>query len=157
MDRRCGGGCIQLSLVCILRAIEDGLYQPSMKTRLEVLEAEKAALTYSRDTSPALPNVSVHPNLAAVYRTKVEELESLLGHAEFRDEALELIRSLIERIELTPREEGGLDAILHGDLARILVLCSTGMEQAVPRGTICVAGSKRNEALAGVTSRGLFL
>jgi hypothetical protein len=49
----------------------------------------------------------VHPNLAAVYRKKVEELGSLLDDAEHRDEAMELIRSLIEKIELSPREEGG--------------------------------------------------
>ena len=35
---------------------------------------------------------------------------------------MELIRSLIETIVLTPRGRGGgLEAILHGDLARILV------------------------------------
>jgi hypothetical protein len=29
-----------------------------------------------------MPNVSVHPNLAAVYRKKVEELENLLDDAQ---------------------------------------------------------------------------
>ena len=37
---------------------------------------------------------------------------------------MELIRSLIEKIVLTPKEGGGVDALLHGALARILVLCS---------------------------------
>jgi hypothetical protein len=64
------------------------------------------------------------PNLAAVYRKKVEELESLLDDAEHRDEAMELIRTLIEKIVLTPKEEGDLDALLHGGLARILALCA---------------------------------
>jgi hypothetical protein len=46
-----------------------------------------------------------------------------------KHEAMELIRSLIEKIELTPKE-GGLDAVLYGDLARILSLCSAGQPQA---------------------------
>ena len=141
---------VQRKIDGILRAIEDGLYQPSMKVRLAELEAEKASLVTQQARREVVPNVSVHPNLAAVYRKKVEELESLLENADHKDEAMELIRSLIDKIVLTPREEGGLDALLHGDLARILVLCSTGMEQAMPRGSIRVAGSKRNEALEGV-------
>jgi hypothetical protein len=108
----------------IMRAIEDGLYQQSMKARLAELEAEKAALSARRQVAPTPPNVSVHPNLAVVYRRKVEELETLLKDAEHRNEAVELIRSLIDKIELTPRDVGGgLDALLSGDLARILVLC----------------------------------
>ena len=65
----------------------------------------------------------MHPNLAAVYRRKVEELETLLTTPSTAMKR-ELIRSLIEKIELTPKEEGGLDALLHGDLARILALCA---------------------------------
>ncbi len=119
---------VQRRIDGIMRAIEDDLYQPSMKARLTELEAEKAILISSRDTSVTLPNVSVHPNLAAVYRRKVEELETLLEETEHKDEAMELIRSLIEKIELTPKEGGGVEALLHGDLARILNLCSTGQE-----------------------------
>ena len=33
---------------------------------------------------------------------------------------------MIERITLTPSEEGGLAAELHGDLARILQFCEAG-------------------------------
>jgi hypothetical protein len=48
-----------------------------------------------------------------------------------------------------------LDALLHGDMARILALCSTGAEEAKPTRVVAVAGSKRNEALGAVGSRGL--
>ena len=44
--------------------------------------------------------------LAAVYRRKFEELEVLLDDVEQRDQAVELIRSMIERISLTPRASG---------------------------------------------------
>lgn len=58
------------------------------------------------------------------------------------DEAMELIRSLIKRVELTPREGRGADALLHGDLARILMVCSTGAEEAKP---LLCGGPKREE------------
>ncbi|WP_103872879.1 hypothetical protein [Bosea lathyri] len=43
---------------------------------------------------------------------------------DLRDEAMEAIRSMIERIVVTPRDGGGVHLDLHGDLARILVMCS---------------------------------
>ena len=141
----------------ILRAIEDGLYQPSMKARLEELETEKAALISSRDAGPTIPNISVHPNLAAVYQRKVEELESLLEDAAHKDEAMELIRTLIDKIVLTPKEEGGLEAVLHGDLARILSLCSTGQQEVEQQKALRAggvgglsSGSRYDEALEDV-------
>ena len=140
---------VQRKIDGIMRAIEDGLYQPSMKARLSELETEKAAFISSRVTSPTLPNVSVHPNLATVYRKKVEELETLLEYAQHKDEAMELIRSLIDKIELTPREGGGVEAILHGDLARILALCATGAKEAKTLRTARVAGSRYDKTLAG--------
>jgi site-specific DNA recombinase len=99
---------VQRKIDGIMRAIEDGLYQPSMKARLEELENEKVVLVRQKGASSTPPNVSVHPNLAAVYRKKVEELESLLEDAGHRDEAMELIRSLIDKISLTPRVGGVL-------------------------------------------------
>jgi hypothetical protein len=39
---------------------------------------------------------------------------------------MEIVRSQIERITLTPNGEGGLDIQLHGDLARILEICEAG-------------------------------
>ncbi len=116
----------------IMTAIEDGLYQPSMKQRLADLGTEKRSLAarVSETTGPAA--VSVHPNLAEAYRRRVAELESLLEDPELRDEAMEAIRSMIERIVVKPRDGGGVELELHGDLARILALCSAN-EKTPPR------------------------
>lgn len=144
----------------IRRAIEDGLYQRSMKARFAELEAETTVLIRQKEAASTPANVSVHPNLASVYRKKVEELERLIEDAEHRDEAMELIRSLIHKIVLTPREGGGVDALLHGGLARILALCSTGAEEAKeakPIRAIHGADSRYDEALEGVLPQGLFL
>ena len=41
-------------------------------------------------------------------------------------EAAAIIRGQIEKITLTPNAEGGLEVLLHGDLARILQVCEAG-------------------------------
>jgi hypothetical protein len=41
-------------------------------------------------------------------------------------EAAEIIGSPIERITLTPNEDGTLEIQLYGDLARILQFCEAG-------------------------------
>ena len=62
--------------------------------------------------------------LGEAYRRRVGELASLLEDPDLRDEAMEAIRSMIERIVVAPRDGGGVHLDLHGDLARILALGS---------------------------------
>ena len=126
----------------MIRAIEDGLYQPSMKARMAELEAEKAALE-ERLAAPELPKVLLHPNLAAMYRQKVAALEQALADPEIKAEAMEIVRSQIERITLTPNAEGGLDIQLQGDLARILQLCESGAGKSERPGTDELQGTYR--------------
>lgn len=58
------------------------------------------------------------------------ELEQLLVDPELGSGAMDLIRSMITEITVTPREDGdGVDLDLAGDLARILHLCSTSSMQ----------------------------
>ncbi|WP_201837394.1 hypothetical protein [Microvirga zambiensis] len=148
---------VQRTIDRIMRAIEDGLYQPSMKAHLTELEAEKASLAAQQTSGSIAPKISVHPNLAAVYRRKVEELETLLEEIEHRDEAMEFIRTLIEKIELTPKDEGGLDAVLHGDLAGILALCSAGAGELKPLRAVAVSGTRTPKALRGFHRRRAFV
>jgi site-specific DNA recombinase len=139
---------VRRKIASMIRAIEDGLYQPSMKTRMAELEAEKAALEERLATAPELPKVRLHPNLAGMYRQKVAALEQALADPEIKAEAMEIVRSQIERITLTPCQDGGLAVVLQGDLARILQLCESGSRTserpgtAVPgRGLSVVAGA----------------
>jgi hypothetical protein len=53
----------------------------------------------------------------------VAELDQALADPAIKAEAAEIIRSQIERITLTPNDEGGIDVQLYGDLARILQFC----------------------------------
>ena len=69
----------------------------------------------------------IHPNIAIVYRRKVERLAEALADPRDRDEAAEAIRGLIERIVLTPGEKRGeMHAALHGDLGTILEWAGSG-------------------------------
>jgi site-specific DNA recombinase len=109
-----------------IRAIEDGLYQPSMKARMAELETDKAALEERLAPAPEPPKVRLHPNLAGVYRQKVAALEQALADPLDKAEAAEMVRGQIGRMTLTPGAGGGLDVVLHGDLARILQFCAAG-------------------------------
>ena len=55
---------------------------------------------------------------------KVEQLEISLNDPAIREEAADVLRSLIDRIELQSGSDGkSVDAMLHGDLAEILTIC----------------------------------
>jgi hypothetical protein len=122
VERKIGG---------LMRAIEDGLYEPSMKARMAELKAQKGLLE-AEAGAPAGPDLAVllHPRLPELYRRKVEQRERVLDGPE-RAEAMEAIRSMIERVELTPRpDRKGLDAVLHGELAAILAGCGAASSKA---------------------------
>jgi hypothetical protein len=60
----------------------------------------------------------------------VADLEQLLADPELGSEAMDIIRSMITDITVTPRDDGdGVDLDLSSDLARILHLCSTSTKQ----------------------------
>ena len=76
-------------------------------------------------------------SLAEIYRQKVASLQTALNDPALRDQAFELIRSLIDQILLTP-ENGTLRVDIKGDLAGILELCATGQKRKP--GTVSGAG-----------------
>ena len=117
---------VERRLQGVLRVIEDGAWSVSLRSRLAELEASKAQLTNQLAhlvcSSPAV----LHPNAASIYAAKVAELEISLAAPSIQAEAGEILRSLIERVVLTPdaTAENGLAAELHGDLATILELAA---------------------------------
>ena len=68
--------------------------------------------------------VLLHPNMASYYGQQVAALAEALNADENRAEAADLIRSLVDRIELTPNDQGKLDIDLYGDLSGILTLAA---------------------------------
>ena len=104
----------------IVTAIEDGGYSRPLLARLHDLEAKQNELTERLSRAPVdIPDI--HPNVAGIYRRKVERLAEALQHPQERDEAADAIRALIERITLTPgARRGEIAATLHGELGTIL-------------------------------------
>jgi hypothetical protein len=66
--------------------------------------------------------VLLHPNMGAEYRKQVANLAQVLNREENRGEAADILRSLVDRIELRPNQQGRLEIDLYGDLAGILTL-----------------------------------
>jgi DNA invertase Pin-like site-specific DNA recombinase len=103
----------------IMAAIEDGMYTPALKERMKALEARKAEVEAEIAGSESPSIVRLHPNAAEIYRRKVAELELALNEESIKAEAADVLRSLIDRVVLTPVAEApdGIDARLHGELA----------------------------------------
>ena len=105
----------------LIRAIEAGLYEPSMKARMQGLERRREALD-AELASATEPKPRLHPGLAEIYRQKVAALQEALA-AEGGHEVREALRALIEAIVLVP-DHGTLAVEVRGDLAGILALAT---------------------------------
>ena len=115
---------IERSIKGIMDAIEDGMYQPAMKARMNELEQQKAEIEARLAEAPAdVPDV--HPNIAEHYRAKVIRLAETLAEPESNAEAREDIRSLVGEVVITAgQKRGESHAILRGELMAILDLAA---------------------------------
>jgi site-specific DNA recombinase len=110
----------------LVQALLDGAPARTVKDRMAQLEARKdvleAELAQGEDVK-----VAMHPSMASIYRERVANLRDALAKEGCQAEAAEIMRTLIDRIELTPvlRDgKGTLSITLHGDLAGILGLAA---------------------------------
>ena len=106
---------------------------------------------------PAAEPLRLHPNLAAVYRQKVMALEEALNDETDRAEAQAIIRALIDRVVLVPAEDGGMRALLYGELSALLALGSgAGIKNPGLVGPGCqlsvVAGARNRHCLLFVAT-----
>lgn len=111
---------IERAVAGIMAAIEDGLYQPTMKARMAELERDREEINARLvEAQPAIPDV--HPGIAEVYKRKVARLTATLGDPDTRLDASSDIRSLVGKIILHPGgQRGEVHATLHGSLMGIL-------------------------------------
>jgi hypothetical protein len=116
---------IERRLRRIVEAIAEGVPARTLKDELLALEARQDQLQAELAAAPEAKQPLLHPNLAEVYRAKVAALQDALADPTVQDEAFELIRSLIEKVVVTPAE-GDMHIDLHGELAGILGLCREG-------------------------------
>ena len=138
---------IERAVAGIMAAIEDGLYQPSMKARMDELERQKAEITQRLSEAPAhIPDM--HPNIANVYRKNVARFTEALTDADGGREAAEALRSLIGEIVLTPgKKRGEVHAELRGELMGILEFSNAQENQRTSLLIPAVAARPRNQRL----------
>ena len=111
---------VERAIASIIAAIEDGMYQPTMKVRMTELEQQKAEIA-ARLAIDEPQLLDVNPNIAEVYRRKVEHLSVALADPQANREAATAIRSLIGEIVLMPgAKRGQVHATLRGELMSIL-------------------------------------
>ena len=89
-----------------------------MKDELIAIGNRKDELEAQLKTADEPPPL-LHPSMADLYRTKVEELAAALQREDTRLEASEMLRGLIDSIVLIP-DEGQLRIELRGNLAAML-------------------------------------
>jgi site-specific DNA recombinase len=105
-----------------LEFISNGDGDPgSVRDELRRLENRKREIASDLKARPSDAVIAIHPNLPDLYRRKINGLQQMLANETLRPQAVEVIRSLIDRIEIHPGEKRGhCDVLLVGALAHIL-------------------------------------
>jgi len=102
----------------LVESIMEGVPGAQVKDELIAIGDRKEVLTKQLETANQ-PAPLLHPSMADLYRTKVEDLAAALQREDTRLEASEMLRGLIDAIVLMP-EKGQLRIELRGNLAAML-------------------------------------
>jgi site-specific DNA recombinase len=106
---------------CLTFITEDDGDPGLVRDELRTLESRKRDLERTLTTAHDDQVIEPHPNMADLYRKKVSELQTLLTDETARSQAMDLIRSMIDHIEIhVGLERGKPDVVLVGALAQIL-------------------------------------
>ena len=112
----------------LLDAIEDGINTPSSKQRLKVLDEEREQLL--RDCETVDQEVVPLPTMGRLYADRVNMMMDGLTDPVLRQQAIELLHSMIDHITVTPLPDGH-EVELHGELGAILGLVSQNSKSPV--------------------------
>ena len=140
-------------LDALIEAIADGLRSDGLQAKLADLEQRKKALERGLTDRP-FPAPRLHPNLAGLYRRKVEQLHETLADPALRDGALGILRSLVESVVMHPRENG-FTVELVGEIANMVALaleprtnktasCKAAVPDTYRRSVKVVAGARNH-------------
>ncbi len=109
----------------LIQMVVDGIASTaSMKERINSNAQRIEELKSLLEDQEEMP-ILLHPNMGHHYQKEVKALLKSLNSPDHRYEAADLIRGLIDKVVLTPREkESGLYIDLKGDLAGILTMAT---------------------------------
>jgi site-specific DNA recombinase len=113
-------------LARLVQALLDGVPASAIREKMAELEARRDALR-SRLAESEDSGIRLHPNMGEYYRTQIADLRATLTEAGGRTQAAEIVRKLVDRIELSPAVRCGrktLSVSLYGRLAGILAMAT---------------------------------
>jgi site-specific DNA recombinase len=136
---------VDMSIRRCMTFITEGDGDPGIvRDELRSLEARKRDLERALSASREDSSVEMHPNIGELYAKKVGELPALLTDDTTRPQAMDIIRSLIDRVEVTEGvERGKPDVVLVGTLAAILAFTQNNTAALISEnggGVLLVAG-----------------
>ena len=110
-----------------------------MQGKLFQLEGEKATLEIIlAGDRPAAPRL--HPGLALIYKEIVADLHAALSEPDARNEAAEILRGLVERINVrASRQEQQIELI--GDIVQLIAISGTEVPSSFESSVKVVAGT----------------
>jgi hypothetical protein len=109
----------------LFSSIKDGVPGSLVKDDLIRVSARQQELETLLATTEEPPPVLIHPSMAERYKQEVAALSEALADENYRSEAAELLRSLVEKVALTPVPgQKRLSIDLYGDLAGILSIAT---------------------------------
>ena len=130
-------------------AIADGLRTEGLKTKVEGLEAEQQRMQRDVGAKPE-PTPLVHPNLARLYAEKVATLRDALVDDLTRDEALGILRTMIERVEIGMVDQDGSRPLeLIGEITG-MIEAAHGKTPAGKRAGVLGSFARSAKVVAGV-------
>ena len=113
-------------LARLVQALLDGVPASAVREKMAELEARRDALR-GRLAASEDSGIRLHPNMAGYYRAQIADLRTALTETGRHMQAAEIVRKLIDRIELSPVIRSGrktLSVSLYGRLAGILVMAT---------------------------------
>jgi hypothetical protein len=93
----------------------------SVRDELQGLDSRKPEIEADLKARPGHAEITIHPNLPELYRRKVAALQEMLQDEMARPGVVDVVRSLIDRVEIhSGQERGHCEIVLVGALAQIL-------------------------------------
>ena len=106
---------------CVDLLLHSDTPMESIRNTIEELEVQKRTLTLELSQQSEEEKIVLHPNIGELYARKIGDLKSLIQNEATKNQATEIIRSLTDKIVVSPTgQRGRSDVVLHGALASIL-------------------------------------
>lgn len=117
---------------------------PEVIDALHKAKSERASIAEQLGEAEADRVITLHPNIAASYRKAVADITGLIaGDEEENRAARRALRSLLDRVILTPRTDArGLEVEIEGRLAAMLDI-GTGKAPRERKGTVPLVAEER--------------